>query len=56
MRDAAPGDASDLGRDLLDHHHQRKTEYEGPRQGETELRADLAVGGDAGYPRATRTS
>ena len=47
MRNAAPGDAADFGRDLLDHDHQRKTEDEGPRQGEAELRAYLAVGGDA---------
>ena len=42
----APGHAADLGGDLLDDHHQREAEQEGPGEAVAELGADLAVGAD----------
>ena len=44
---AMAGDAPDQGADHLDRHHQRKGQQHGPEQVEAELRARLAVGGDA---------
>lgn len=41
------GNATDLGGDLLDDNHQRKTEDKSPCQAIAELGADLAVCADA---------
>lgn len=45
--DAASGDATDLGRHLLDNEQQRKAEHEGPGQPVSELGPHLAVRADA---------
>lgn len=45
--DSGTRDSPDLGGDLLDYDHQRKTEDKGPGKAIAELGADLAVGADA---------
>jgi hypothetical protein len=46
VRDAAPGDASDFGGNLLDNDHQGEAEQKGPRKLKAKLRANLAMRGD----------
>jgi len=46
VRDAAPGDASDFGCNLLDNDHQRETEQKGPRKPKAKLCAYLAMRAD----------
>ncbi|MFN9939255.1 MAG: hypothetical protein ACK56I_07250 [bacterium] len=46
-RDPGAGDAADQCGDLLDHHHQRKTQNKGPGQAVAKLRTYLAVGANA---------
>jgi hypothetical protein len=45
--DAEPGDAADLGADLLNGAHQRVAEDQRPAQIVAELRTRLGIGGDA---------
>ena len=46
VRDAAPGDAADFGRNLLDNDHQGEAEQKGPRKLEAKLCADLTMRAD----------